>query len=252
VQDAPAAIVPPEYEIDPLPGNAVNVPPAQVELAFGTLATCNPAGKLSMKLKLLASRAEAVLSIVNSSVLIPRSCIVAGVNSLEKVGAGATVTELIAGPPTTIPLAKRSDVSFVYIPGATEDGIVTETVKEHISLAPSAPLEKVSKPLPEIEAPVLQGSPGKELATNPGIIAFRSSVKERPDTGADDKFVSVNSRSIVCPATTLVLEKDFSSKTPAVERSAVAGALVYTLPSTVDDRLLVVFVYVPRAAPIGI
>ena len=73
------------------PGEGVNVPP-HVLLAPVGLATCKPAGKLSLKLMPVSVVVGFGLLIVNVRLLVPLGGILVGLNALLNVGGATTVS----------------------------------------------------------------------------------------------------------------------------------------------------------------
>jgi hypothetical protein len=108
VHELPAATVPPLYVITPDPETAVSVPPVHVVEAFAGAATSIPAGRLSVKLRPVAARALAELSIVKVSVLTPPKRIEFGAKLFEKSGGGSIDRVAAAGVPKGFPPEKRA------------------------------------------------------------------------------------------------------------------------------------------------
>ena len=146
VQLAAAATVPPEYDTVPVPDTAVRVPPEHELIAFAGAATNNPAGRLSVKSRLLAAAALAALSMVNVSVLTPPTEVEAGAKALLNSG-GVAVTVRVS---EAVPLLPKADVRspdvFAYIPGMFAV-VSTETVQ--LAAAGTRPPVYVMTPDPE-------------------------------------------------------------------------------------------------------
>ena len=92
--------------MEPVPAGAARLPPVQVVAAFGVGSTSTPAGRMSLKTRLLASTALAELSMVNVNVLVPP----------DTIGSGA------AGAP-----ARHEPVMHVSAPRPTDPSDLGKT-----------------------------------------------------------------------------------------------------------------------------
>src|SRR5262249_17699623 len=99
VQDELALSVPPLKLTVVSPALPVNVPP-QVEPAFGTLATCNPEGRISLKIIPCSVVPVFGLVMVKVIVAVPLRGMVVALNALLIVGGPTTVSTawLLAAP----------------------------------------------------------------------------------------------------------------------------------------------------------
>ena len=147
MHDSPAGIDPLLRLIAPLPAVApVNVP-LHVLLALGVLATCTPAGSVS----LTATPASAVppfgLVMVKLSVEVPPIAMPVGENALLIVGGPTTVTlllqelfpSLVSGTLLLGSTAQLPPVGFAYVPAALAVAVKL-TSKEPGAAMVTAPL----------------------------------------------------------------------------------------------------------------
>ena len=105
----------------------------QVVLAFAGVATTTPAGKLSVKSRLVAASALPVLSMVKVKV----ETIVSDAKTLLKVGIGSTFRKAFAVP--ELPkLEVKLPVRFICVPVVEA---VTVTVMVQVLLAATLPPE---------------------------------------------------------------------------------------------------------------
>ena len=221
--------------------------------AFGGAATTTPAGKLSVKSRLLAATALAVLLLmVNVRVLTWPTTLESGAKTLANVGAGSMVRLAVAGPLTLMPPAERSLLVLGKVPTVAVAGTRRGTLIVHIPPAGSSPPVMLRDEVPVIVEPVphmlLSGRP---VASRPVITALRSSMKERPVTPAVvSRFVIVKV-SVGVPVAVLGPSNVFVKVTSLVVRSSLAGSPVMPRPLIVPVTLPVVLVTVPGAVPAG-
>ncbi len=117
------------------PPFAVNVPPVQVVDAFGVAAIATPAGKLSVKPRLVAATVLLELLIVNVSVLVPPVSIGSGEKTLLNTGGGLTVNVSPAVP--LLPDEEvRLPVVFACVPNVL---LVTSTWTVQVPEAATVP-----------------------------------------------------------------------------------------------------------------
>ena len=178
----PAATLPPLRLKLPLPAVAVNVPP-QLLLLFAGVAITSPAGKLSVKARLFAARAEALLSMVKLSLLGRPKPTEVGAKLFANAGGGSTVSVALAGCASVSPSWVRGLVVLVKLPAVADTG--TDRLISKVQLPPAGrlPPVKVRKELPVSEEPAPQGLPGRLLAVSPVTTLLKSSEKARSEIG---------------------------------------------------------------------
>lgn len=103
---------------------AVSTPPVHVVLALFTLATLMPAGKLSVKDRLLLETELPVLSIVKVSSLVSLTFIVKGAKDLLKAGGPFTVKVSLA-----IPLLPSDELSVPLVLLNTPGAVVSTSTR---------------------------------------------------------------------------------------------------------------------------
>ena len=175
-----------------MPATAVTVPPVQVVLALGGVAMTTPAGKLSVKSRLLAMKVLALLSMVNVRVLTSPEKIVLGANSLAKVGGGSMTRLAVAGPALGKPDADRSEVVLRKLPATAVTGTcnVTENVQDVTAVRLPPVNRRFDVPLSCEPGPQILAS-GNPVATRPGITAFKSSLNPRSVTAEAFRLLMV-------------------------------------------------------------
>ncbi|CUH65086.1 hypothetical protein TG4357_01679 [Thalassovita gelatinovora] len=109
------------------------MPPVQVVVAFGTVATVMLAGRLSLKASAVAGTKAPVLSMVKVSVEVAPWSIALGENAAVKPGVGAAVIDRVALAAPLSPIDEvRSPVVFAAF---TPDTARTST--EIVQLLPA-------------------------------------------------------------------------------------------------------------------
>ncbi len=160
------------------PAAAVSVPPVQVVEALGVAATSTPVGRLSVKLRDVASPPLALLLMVKVTVDVPPMPIDAGANALAKVGAVAVTVRFTAvesdGPNDEL----RVMTGLVWVPVAVP---VTSTVTVQLADAAAVPEAKLMVLL----AATAVGVPAAQVVAAFGVAATttpvgRLSVNDRP------------------------------------------------------------------------
>ena len=129
----PAPTCVPATAMLPLSATAVTVPPVQVLVTLGALATRKPAGKVSVKLTVCAELPAGLLT-VKVSVLVPPTLMLVGLKALVRVGVkGLTVkhwsvTPLVRLVIPVIALAPLVLFATGQAPVVAVTAVVTSTV----------------------------------------------------------------------------------------------------------------------------
>jgi hypothetical protein len=97
----PAATVPPERLIEPLPAIAVIVPPPHDPVRPFGVATTRPDGRVSVNARPVAPVELSVFVTVKISWLVPPGAMVEGLNKIPSVGGEVTVKVALAAVPAT-------------------------------------------------------------------------------------------------------------------------------------------------------
>ena len=180
VEPAPgdAVNVPPDRLMVPLPAVAVIVPLPQEPVTFGVFATTTPAGKLSVKATPLSALAVFGLVMVKLSVLLAFRTMLVGLKALLIVGGATTVIEAFEVLPVTPPALVAVGVTLLFLTPAVVPCTVTDTVQDVFGATLAPKSETVDEPLAAVAVPphVLLKLPGV-ATTNP---AGRLSVKATP------------------------------------------------------------------------
>jgi hypothetical protein len=149
VQEEFAAREPPLNETLPEFAVAVTVPPQVLASAFG-LATCSPAGKVSVNAN-PDMVDEFVLLMVKISSEVPPGGIIDGAKDLLKPGGASTVIDAEAVFPAPNSLDETVDVVLFFTPTVVP---VTFTVMVHDPLAATPPAERLTELLVDCANPL--------------------------------------------------------------------------------------------------
>jgi len=221
-----AAMVPPLNVREVSPALGVNVPPHDV-LAFGVLATANPAGNESVNPTPVRMVVLLLLVIVNVRVVVPPSGMVAALNDFEMVAGPTTVIMavlLVAPAPLSFEL--MAPVVLLCTPAAVP---VTVTMNEQVPLAASVP------PVNEIKLGAVVVTVPPQVGAVPlgtDSPAGSMSVKVMPDSDwLLFGFVIVNDRLVVPPTAMLASPNAF-------EIVGAAATLIETVAMLVQPPVL--------------
>ena len=242
VQLAPAPTLPPVSSIEVPPALAVKVPPQVLEVTEGVVIT-TLAGRLSIKARLEAVSAEALLSMVKVRVLVLPARMASGTNTLANVGGGSIARSAVAGSATNKPARCRSLVTLGKVPAVALTGTNTSTSNVQVPpIGGSSPPLKARKPMPVISDEAPQGNAGKPVAIRPGMTAFKSSVNSMSLAVSAPGLVIVNVR-VAVPVAVVGPSKDLLNVNSwMTSRVSLAGSPVTVLPSMSPVTPLVVLV----------
>src|SRR6056297_98008 len=163
-----------------VPGAAV-ITPSQVEPGLAGSATTMPAGRGSLKARLLAATVLAPLSIVKVSVVIAPAGIRLAANALENSGGGSMTSVAETAGATSRPPLVKVELVLGKLPGFAPAGICTTTLNEQFASAGTLPLFSVSTPAPLRLEPAPQTPlSGRPTPASPATTLPRLSEKARP------------------------------------------------------------------------
>jgi hypothetical protein len=204
VQVPLAATVPPEKLSNVLPAAGAKVgEPQPIEVTFGVVATCKPAGTVSVKAALVRDVPEFGFVIVKVRVLTPPTAIGLGENALTMLGGESTVNVSVL----VFPVPPLVEVTLpVVLTLAPLVVAVTATVTVQVPLAAMVPPEKPNDVFPAAGANVGEPHPVAEALGVPATCrpAGNESVNATPVSDVPEfGFVIVNV-SVLTPPTAIV------------------------------------------------
>jgi hypothetical protein len=243
VQEAFAASVAPVRLIEPDPAAAVTVPVQVVTSPFG-VATCRPAGKVSLNAMPVSARLELGLLSVNVTEVVAFSRMLEAPKALVIVGGVATVKLAEAVLPVPPLVDVTLPVVLVYWPAAAP---VTVTANWHWPFAAMiAPVNAI--PVGEVVVSVPPQTVADALATVRPVGSVSAKATPVSATAFAAGFVIVKVSEVVAFKAMLLGLKALAidgGATTLIEAEAVPP-----LPPSVEVTLPVVLFCVPAAIPV--